>query len=211
MLDARTCPAGSIRYRSTSLCRLGVSGHHRAPSKVLVDGPLMPSGMLMVCPAPIETLPHHAHPSVGSLSGPAPLVLLNGYGCCPERISCAYTCPGSMLKLLPRSQLRSRAAAPAPYGVAPLVPPKICVAVSEALLADTELVGAWMSGLKRPSPVGPRLSLTTCASDATSKLPTPITRRALAGALTVPALGPLFPLAAITTAPASNAASAAVD
>src|SRR6266508_2657926 len=123
-----------------------VSGHQSAPSSVFAFVPLTASGMSIVAPLATETFPHQAHPFVGSWIGPAPLVLLNGYGCWPERISCAYTWPGSMLKLEPRSQLRSSAAAPAAYGVAPLVPPNERKAVSEALLAVSVLVGAWMSG-----------------------------------------------------------------
>jgi hypothetical protein len=68
-----------------------------------------------------------------------------------------------------------------------------------------------MSGLKRPSGAGPRLWLLTWFCVWTSKFPTPITRWAFAGALTVFAAGPLLPLAAMTTAPASNAASAAAE
>src|SRR5512134_1196360 len=121
-----------------------------------------------------------------------------------------------MVPLVPRSQLRRSAAAPEAYGVEPLVPPKTRSAVSEPpavqfwpkpqpLLAVSVLVGAWMSGLNRLSGVGPRLWLATWVWVCTSMLPTPITRWAEAGELTVLALGPLFPLAAITTAPASKA------
>ena len=49
------------------------------------------------------------------------------------------------------------------------------------------------------------------AASATSKLPTPITLWALAGTLTVLAAGPLLPFAAMMTAPASKALSAATE
>ena len=53
-------------------------------------------------------------------------------------------------------KLRVSAPAPAAYGVAPLVPVKICCAVAEAVLAVSVRLGVWTSGLKRPSAAGPR-------------------------------------------------------
>ncbi len=79
MLAWRAVPLGSTKVRSTSLCDWdGVSGHHRAASSVFGAPPATPMGISMVAPFVTVTLPHHAQPSVGRRSGPAPLVLLNG-------------------------------------------------------------------------------------------------------------------------------------
>ena len=68
-----------------------------------------------------------------------------------------------------------------------------------------------MSGLKRPSGAGPRLWLATWLPLDTSKSPTPMTLWATAGTFTVFPPGPLLPFAAMMTAPASNALSAATE
>src|SRR5438132_3035137 len=84
-----TRPCDGFRIeRSTSLC-VDDSGHHNAASSRFCPETVRPIGMSMVCPLFTLTFPHHAHPSVGRRSGPAPLVLLTGYDCCPERIICA--------------------------------------------------------------------------------------------------------------------------
>src|SRR6186713_2190748 len=78
-LEATTVPPGLISDRSTSLCACdALSGHQRAPSKVLGDVPLIDSGISIVPPLPIDTLPHQAQPLTGSWIGPAPVVLLKG-------------------------------------------------------------------------------------------------------------------------------------
>src|SRR5262245_47477807 len=98
VLDARTTPARSTRCRSTSLwisgCPTGgsprYSGHQRAPSRVSAPARVISSGTSHVCPFATSTLPHHTRQVVAaSATGPAPLVLSKGYGCCPERMTWA--------------------------------------------------------------------------------------------------------------------------
>src|SRR5882672_6344332 len=77
VLDARTAPVGSRKYRSTSLCACAaVSGHHSAPSNTF-PALFMLIGMSQVIPVAMLTLPHHAQPWLGRCSGPAPVVLSN--------------------------------------------------------------------------------------------------------------------------------------
>ena len=84
-----------------------------------------------------------------------------------------------------------------------LVPVNTFSAESWSALAVSLQVGAWMSGLMRPSAVGPRPWSLYCAPPSVMKPPTPSTLWAIAGERTVLAAGPKFPFAETKTTPVS--------
>src|SRR5688500_6489430 len=76
-LDARTTPPGSTSDRSMSLWLAGASGHQIAALRTsFVAG--IPIGMSIVCALATDDEPRQKLPPTGSLTRPAPLVLVNG-------------------------------------------------------------------------------------------------------------------------------------
>src|SRR5881394_1833050 len=106
-----------------------------------------------------EILPNWQVKLDGSTTGPAPFRPARGKGPTsrPARIICAYTCPASTgsPELARTRYLRAKAAAAAAQGVAPLVPESQESEGGDVGLvarpAVSIVVGAWMSGLLRPS------------------------------------------------------------
>src|SRR5262249_10506915 len=151
-LDATTTPLGFTSWRSTSLCSPGLSGHQIDASMNWML-PAALTGTSTVPPDPTTTLDEKMVPLTGRNGRPAPLLLSNrAERFRPELIMTELMKPGAAR---PKNS-HIRAVAPAALGVAALVPVNSCSAVSDTLLAANTFVGPRMSGLTRPSDVGPR-------------------------------------------------------